>query len=108
MSVTESSVTASTATPAATIGRASLFVDGAPVAAAAADVVNPARLHEVVGTFARADAELTEAAVQAADRAFPAWSARTARDRSELLMAAVAEVEADLDALAVMLTREHG
>jgi aldehyde dehydrogenase len=108
MSVTESSVTASTATPAATIGRASLFVDGAPVAAAAADVVNPARLHEVVGTFARADAELTEAAVQAADRAFPAWSARTARDRSELLMAAVAEVEAELDALAVLLTREHG
>jgi RHH-type transcriptional regulator, proline utilization regulon repressor / proline dehydrogenase / delta 1-pyrroline-5-carboxylate dehydrogenase len=50
--------------------------------------VNPSRLSEVVGRACRAEPEHVEQAVAAAKAAFPAWAARTARERADRLRAA--------------------
>ncbi|OMQ16147.1 hypothetical protein A7K94_0204570 [Modestobacter sp. VKM Ac-2676] len=54
------------------------------------DVVNPARLHEVVGRVALGTAEHVDRAVTAAAAAFPAWSRLTAHERAARLGAAAA------------------
>ncbi len=62
----------------------------------------------MVGYAAAASAKQAAAAVAAADRAFPAWSARAPQDRAELLGAALAPLDADRPATAEVLTRENG
>src|SRR3954452_15943949 len=68
---------------------------------------NPAT-GEVLGTLADADGTDAKAAVGAAARAFPAWSARTAYDRSAILAEAhrlMIERRGDLGRL---MTQEQG
>ena len=85
-----------------------LFIAGAEVPGEAAEVRNPARLTETVGSYGRAGRDLAETAVTAAHRAFPGWANTPAARRAHLLLAGVADVEAEIPALATLLTREHG
>ncbi|WP_199432660.1 aldehyde dehydrogenase family protein [Qaidamihabitans albus] len=86
-----------------------LFIDGeARGAADVLRVVDPADGTSVVGHAAAATAEQATAAVEAADRAFPAWAARSPQERAELLTSALASLEADRAATAEILTRENG
>jgi acyl-CoA reductase-like NAD-dependent aldehyde dehydrogenase len=71
-------------------------------------VVDPADGRSVVGYAAAASAKQAEEAVAAADRAFPAWAARSPQERAELITAALAPLEADRHATAEILTRENG
>jgi acyl-CoA reductase-like NAD-dependent aldehyde dehydrogenase len=89
-----------------------LLIDGDIVAGGAGTypVTNPARPAEVVLHAPAASPDQLDAAVTAARRAFPAWSALPMEVRSaqviEAARAAVAEVERR--DLARLLTREHG
>ena len=58
-----------------------LLIDGRDVAGPITEVRNPARLAELVGGYATGDRASVDAAVAAAEAAFPDWSARPARDR---------------------------
>ncbi|XRQ04525.1 aldehyde dehydrogenase family protein [Actinomadura welshii] len=89
--------------------RTELFIDGENRAADdALQVVDPADGVSVVGYAAAASSKQAAAAVAAADRAFPRWAARTPHERAELLLAALAPLEADRPATAEILTRENG
>ncbi|MDE0392959.1 MAG: aldehyde dehydrogenase family protein, partial [Rhodospirillales bacterium] len=50
----------------------------------ATDVVNPAD-GQVIGTVPAFSAAETRAAIEAANRAFPAWRAKTAKERAAIL-----------------------
>jgi 1-pyrroline-5-carboxylate dehydrogenase len=54
--------------------------------------LNPSDPDQVVGTFASATAEQAEAAIRAADAAFPAWSATPPDQRSEILFRAASKM----------------
>jgi acyl-CoA reductase-like NAD-dependent aldehyde dehydrogenase len=73
-------------------------------------VTNPARPAEVVLDAPAASADQLDAAVAAARRAFPAWSALPIEQRSaQVIAAAQAAVDAvEARDLARLLTREHG
>ncbi|RZU31119.1 aldehyde dehydrogenase family protein [Blastococcus saxobsidens] len=71
-------------------------------------VIDPSDGRSVVGYAGAASAKQAEEAVAAAHRAFPAWSARTPQERAEMIVAALAPLEADRDATAEILTRENG
>ncbi|MGP4022454.1 aldehyde dehydrogenase family protein [Actinomadura sp. 3N407] len=86
-----------------------LFIDGeSRTADDTLRVIDPADGVSVVGYAAAAGAEQASDAVAAADRAFPAWAARTPRERAGLLIAALAPLEADRPVAAEILTRENG
>lgn len=91
-----------------------LFIDGQQRDSSNGQVTelrNPAKLDEPVGEFARATISDVDAAMEAAARAFPAWSAMTAVQRAEHLRQIadmlVADPE-DVTARTRLLTREHG
>src|SRR3954447_15186565 len=89
--------------------RTELYIDGnVHTADNALQVVDPADGVSVVGYAAAASAKQAEAAVAAANRAFPAWAARTPPERAALVTAALAPLEADRPATAEVLTRENG
>ena len=46
--------------------------------------VNPSNTNDVVGEYAQADAAQTNAAIEAAHVAFPAWSRTTPQERHDL------------------------
>jgi succinate-semialdehyde dehydrogenase/glutarate-semialdehyde dehydrogenase len=71
------------------------------------DVTNPAT-GEVVGQIPECGAALTEAAVAAAEAAWPEWRARTVHERSAILERWHALVLAAQDDLARILTAEQG
>ncbi|WP_254656275.1 aldehyde dehydrogenase family protein [Jannaschia sp. CCS1] len=91
-----------------------LFVDGEARPASAGrlyPIYNPARPDELVGHAAAADADDVDAAVRAADAAFPAWSSRTYTERAELLIAiadALSSDDADVARRSRLFCREHG
>lgn len=75
------------------------------------DVNNPAHPDEIVGRAALANQDDVRDAIEAAHRAFPAWSALTYQERAERLTAAAAPLAADENRLKEMIhlfTREHG
>ncbi len=75
------------------------------------DVVNPARPSEIVGTAALADRDDVRQAIEAAHKAFPAWSAASFHERADYLRKAAAKLTAsqdDLNARIRLFTREHG
>jgi len=89
--------------------RTELYIDGESVGADdALKVIDPSDLTSVVGYAAAASAKQATSAVTAADRAFPAWAARTPQERAEALISALAPLEADRHAVAEVLTRENG
>lgn len=69
---------------------------------------DPGRPEEVVGRAAAASRDQALAAVEAAKRAFPAWSARTPQERAELVLASLATLAEHHEADAEILTREIG
>ncbi|WP_414474956.1 NAD-dependent succinate-semialdehyde dehydrogenase [Microvirga sp. M2] len=90
--------------------REKILVDGRWLDAgsgAVVDVSNPAT-GERLGSIPNAGRAETKAAIEAAHAAFPAWSARTAAERAELLRALAAAITENKDALAELLTREQG
>lgn len=71
------------------------------------DVINPAT-GEVFAQCARAGAEHIDLAVEAAYKAFPAWSATPQAERRELLRQLAGKLEAKADEIARVLTTEQG
>jgi len=70
-------------------------------------VTNPAT-GAVVGTVPYMGADETRAAIEAAAAAFPAWAARTAKDRSTVLRRWHDLMLANADDLATLMTAEQG
>ncbi|WNJ80002.1 NAD-dependent succinate-semialdehyde dehydrogenase [Cedecea neteri] len=71
------------------------------------DVLNPAT-GERVAKVARAGKRETEAAIEAASKAFPAWRAKTAKQRSEILYRWFELMLANKSWLARLMTLEQG
>lgn len=89
------------------MSRHELLIDGRLQAAAHYDrVIDPAS-EEPVGEAARASAEQVDHAVEAAQRAFPAWAADLDIRRQSLARAAE-RVRENAQALAELITREQG
>jgi len=86
------------------------FVDGQWIGApdgSSIDVRNPAS-GERLGSVPKLGADETRAAVAAAHAAFPAWAAKTAKERSVLLRRWYELMLANADDLAVIMTAEQG
>ena len=69
---------------------------------------NPAWLHEVTGTFADSAAPDVDAAIAAAQQAFPAWRALSPLKRKTHLDRALQAMIARRDEIATVITRENG
>jgi len=94
----------------ASLFRQQCYVDGQWIGAtggATVDVSNPAT-REVLGTVPKLGVAETRAAIEAAHAAFPAWAARTAKDRAALLRRWHDLMLAHADDLAVLMTAEQG
>jgi aldehyde dehydrogenase (NAD+) len=70
--------------------------------------LNPSNLDDVIGEYAHADAAQVDAAVQAARRAFPAWSTGSVQARADLLDRIGAEILQRREELGTLLAREEG
>lgn len=107
-----------TATPAAptrlrdALARHALnLIGGAWMPAASGEtfpVLNPAAPRDVLGAFPASGAADVQAAVEAAQAAFPAWSAMPAPERARILDRGLALLEARAEELAYALTWEEG
>ena len=69
---------------------------------------NPSDLSDVIGEYALADKAQTNSAVDAAKRAFPAWSIGSIQDRATLLDKVGSDILARKDELGRLLAREEG
>jgi aldehyde dehydrogenase (NAD+) len=69
---------------------------------------NPMRPDEVVGEFPACDESDLEAAVAAAEEAFPAWAAMPAPQRGNLLVKAAEAIDRRVEQIAQDMTREMG
>jgi len=69
---------------------------------------NPAFLHEVTGTFADSSAADVDAAIAAAQAAFPAWRALSPLARKAHLDLALRAMITRRDEIAAVITRENG
>ena len=93
-----------------TLLRTQAFLNGEWVNAdnrAAHDVLNPATL-EKLGTVPAMGAAETRRAIEAAAAAFPAWAAKTAKDRGTILRRWFDLMMANQDDLAIIMTAEQG
>src|SRR6202011_1872021 len=93
-----------------TLLRTQAFVNGEWVSAAnhaTHDVLNPAT-REKLGTVPDMGAAETRRAIEAAAAAFPAWAAKTAKDRGVILRRWFDLLMANQDALAIIMTAEQG
>ncbi len=70
--------------------------------------INPSDISDVVGEYAQADKKQAEAAIAAAQAAFPAWSATTPQQRADILEFTGAELLARKDEIGRLLAREEG
>jgi succinate-semialdehyde dehydrogenase / glutarate-semialdehyde dehydrogenase len=70
-------------------------------------VNNPAT-GDILGTVPRMGAEETRQAIEAADRALPAWRAKTAKERAQILRKWFDLMMANQDDLAQLMTAEQG
>jgi succinate-semialdehyde dehydrogenase / glutarate-semialdehyde dehydrogenase len=70
-------------------------------------VTNPAT-GETLGSVPKMGAEETRRAIEAADRALPAWRARTAKERAQILRRWFDLMMANQDDLATLMTAEQG
>jgi acyl-CoA reductase-like NAD-dependent aldehyde dehydrogenase len=69
---------------------------------------NPARPGDVIGRFQKSTPADLDAAIRAAEAAFPAWRALPAPERGEIIFRAGLLLEQHLEELAQVLTREMG
>jgi acyl-CoA reductase-like NAD-dependent aldehyde dehydrogenase len=70
--------------------------------------INPSDTNDVVGEYAQADATQTEAAIDAAHAAFPAWARTTPMERHDILLRVSSEIFARREELGRLLSREEG
>src|SRR6202795_4385803 len=85
------------------------YIDGEWVDAisrATIRVTNPAN-GEVLGTVPKMGAEETRRAIEAADRALPAWRAKTAKERAQILRRWFDLLMANQEDLATLMTAEQ-
>ncbi len=90
--------------------RQKCYIDGAWTDAddgATIDVDNPAT-REIIGTVPRLGANETRRAIEAANTAWPAWRARTAKDRAGILRRWHDLMLENQEDLAVLMTTEQG
>lgn len=90
--------------------RDALYIDGnwqKPADCPPLHVTNPAN-GERIATVPRADRQHAAAAIAAADKAFPDWAGRTAKERSQLMRRWFDLVVANVEDLASILTAEQG
>ena len=90
-----------------TLLKSRCYVDGAWVGTPEIAVTNPAN-GAVIGKVPNFGAAETTEAVDAASRAFKAWAAKTAKERSRLIRQWFERVMAHRDDLALILTSEQG
>src|SRR5487761_497266 len=83
------------------------FIDGAWVGAPVHPVINPATGAELAKVPQMSAADATQA-VEAAERAFPAWAKFTAKQRSNILRKWFDLIIANREDLALILTAEQG
>src|SRR5215472_9438754 len=69
---------------------------------------NPSNLADVIGEYAQADAAQANDAIEAAKRAFPAWSTGSIQERANALDKIGTEILARKDELGRLLSREEG
>jgi alpha-ketoglutaric semialdehyde dehydrogenase len=69
---------------------------------------NPSDLNDVIGEYAQADADQTNAAVAAAKRAFATWSVSSIQDRANILDKAGSDILTRKDEIGRLLAREEG
>ena len=69
---------------------------------------NPSDLSDVLGEYAQADADQTQAAIAAAAQAFPAWSTGSIQERANILDKAGSDILARKDEIGRLLSREEG
>ena len=92
----------------ASLFRQAAYVDGAWVEKdRTIDVDNPAT-GEVLGTVPQLDAADARAAIDAANRAFPAWRAKTAKERAGVMRRWFELMMANQEDLARLMTLEQG
>ena len=70
--------------------------------------INPSNTNDLVGEYAQADAAQTNAAIEAAHAAFPAWSRTTPQERHDILLRVSTEILARREELGRLLAREEG
>ncbi len=90
--------------------RQQCYVDGAWADADSKktiDVTNPADL-EVIGTIPNMGAAETRRAIDAANRAYPAWRAKTAKERAAILRKWFDLIMENQEDLAIIMTAEQG
>ncbi len=90
--------------------RQQCYIDGAWADADSGETIpvnNPAT-DEVIGTVPRMGTDETRRAIEAANRAYPAWRKRTAKERSEILRKWYDLLLENQDDLAVLMTTEQG
>ncbi|MFT4132082.1 NAD-dependent succinate-semialdehyde dehydrogenase [Labrys sp. (in: a-proteobacteria)] len=90
--------------------REAAYVNGQWIAAdngKSLPVTNPAT-GELIGSVPDCGKDETARAIAAADAAFPAWRAKTAKERAKILHKLADLIEANADALGVLLTVEQG
>jgi succinate-semialdehyde dehydrogenase/glutarate-semialdehyde dehydrogenase len=86
------------------------YIDGEWVDAVGRGTIpvhNPAT-GETLGTVPKMGAEETRRAIEAADRALPAWRAKTAKERAQILRKWFELMMANQDDLATLMTAEQG
>ncbi|MEO6855405.1 MAG: aldehyde dehydrogenase family protein, partial [Rhodoferax sp.] len=85
------------------------FINGQWVAGATyAPNINPSNLGDVIGEYTQGDAAQLDAAVQAAQAAFPAWSTGNVQARADALDKIGTEILARREELGTLLAREEG
>lgn len=89
-------------------GKYSLTIDGTQVGGAASFAVRDPATEEIVAEAPAASLDQLDAAVSAARRALPAWSARAPDERKAALLQMADLIEANAAELAELITREQG
>jgi acyl-CoA reductase-like NAD-dependent aldehyde dehydrogenase len=85
------------------------FIDGEWLAGkAAVRDINPSDVADVVGEYAQADRDQTNAAIESARRAFAKWSVGNIQTRADVLDAIGNEILARKEELGTLLSREEG
>jgi succinate-semialdehyde dehydrogenase/glutarate-semialdehyde dehydrogenase len=90
--------------------RQQAYVDGAWIDADSGEtieVTNPAT-GEVLGTVPKLGAAETRRAIEAANRAWPAWRAKTGKERANILRTWYDLIMANQEDLAILMTMEQG
>jgi succinate-semialdehyde dehydrogenase/glutarate-semialdehyde dehydrogenase len=104
----KSSTTSSVQLADASLFRQACYIDGEWITAGATiDVDNPAT-GEILGTVPKMGAAETRRAIDAANRAFPAWRKKTGKERAAVLRRWFDLMMANQDDLARLMTLEQG